>query len=574
MEFIQKKTADPSIEHFLDKAAESEISLVWDRHEGQLPECGFCETGLSCRDCLQGPCISHPFRDSNKAGICGKERDILAVQSLLRLVLKGTMTYLDRISDLAEGIESKEIKPKNKTKTDQMLREVQSLFQRDGTGLRKEFPRPLVRRWEEMGIFPEGITRDLFKASQKLEGGITDVEETLLWSFKASLLGCSAHWLYGRLKRSAFGEPAPTKLELNLGVLKKESPNLLMCGYFSPVLKRKIAEAAERHGVHVSVVCSDPLLPPFHFPVATNYGSQEIPCMTGAVDLIVVGDQWVNPSLMRVAKEFEVSILSTEGLVREKDPGRFARQIVEQTKKSFDFRRHIPRDIPEGTEVAMMGFSGDSVHAKKILGAMQKGQIRGVVVFCGSNNVKFTQDQEMTLLAQEFLKNDILCIAKGEASVALAKYGFLNPLSRGKYCGKDLSAVLSSLGEETPSVLDVGGGEDGAVIDLFLEMIKIGKKDLKASPIVACYPEANRSSEVTEAMWTVAMGVPTYFWPALPVTGSPKAMEGLSKFCEEKFGAKLHITTEKKMEARAKANLILETIMGKEGYGFSGKPWK
>ncbi len=574
MEFIQKKTADASIEHFLSKAAESETSLVWDRYEGQLPECGFCETGLSCRDCLQGPCISHPFRDSNQTGICGKERDSLAIQSLLRLVLKGTMTYLDRISDLAKAIESKQIKPKNKSKTDQLLKEVQSLFQGGGTGLKKELPRPLVQRWEELGIAPEGIARDLFKASQKLEGGMTDVEEILLWSFKSSLFGCMAHWLYGRLKKSTFGEPVPTRIEMNLGVLKKESPNLLMVGYFSPVLKRKIAEAAEKHGVHVSVVCSDPLLPPFRFPVATNYGSQEIPCMTGAVDLIVVGDQWVNPSLMRLAKEFEVSIVSTEGLKREKDPGRFARQIVEQTKKSFDFRRHIPRDIPEGTEVSIMGFSGQSIHSKKILAAVQKGQIRGVVIFCGSNNVKYTQDQEITVLAQEFLKNDIFCFAKGEASVALAKYGFLNPSLRGKHCGKDLSAVLSSLGEETPSVLDVGGGEDGAVVDLFLEIIKIGKKDSKALPIFACYPEANRSSEVTEAMWTVAMGIPTYFWPALPITGSSRVMEGLSKFCEEKFGAKLHITTEKKMEARAKAKLIVEAVMSKQGYGFSGKPWK
>jgi carbon-monoxide dehydrogenase catalytic subunit len=574
MEFIQKKTADTSIEHFLPKAAESEISLAWDRYEGQLPECGFCETGLSCRDCLQGPCISHPFRDTNKTGICGKDRDILAIQSLLRLVLKGTMTYLDRISDLAREIESKEITPKNKTKTDQYLKEVQSLFRAGGAGLKKELPRPLIHRWDETGISPEGIARDLFKASQKLEGGITDAEETLLWSFKASLLGCMAHWLYGRLKRSAFGEPAPTKVEMNLGVLKKESPNLLICGYFSPVLKRRIAEAAAKHQVHVSVVCSDPLLPPFHFPVATNYGSQEIPCMTGAVDLIVAGDQWVNPALTRIAKQFEVSILSTEGLKGEKDPGRFARQIVEQTKKSFEFRRHIPRDIPEGTEVAMMGFSGEPIYAKKILGAVQKGQIRGLVVFSGSNNVKYTQDQEITILAQEFLKKDILCIAKGEASVTLGKYGFLNPSSKGKYCGKGLSDVLSSLGEETPSVLDLGGGEDGAVIGLFLEMMRIGKKDLKAFPMVACYPEANRSSEVTEAMWTVAMGVPTYFWPALPVTGSIKAMEGLSSLSEEKLGAKLHIMTEKKIEARAKANLILEAMTGKEGYGFSGKPWK
>ena len=63
MEFIQKKTADHAVEHFLPKAADKGTKLAWDRFEGQLPECGFCESGLSCRDCLQGPCISHPFRD-------------------------------------------------------------------------------------------------------------------------------------------------------------------------------------------------------------------------------------------------------------------------------------------------------------------------------------------------------------------------------------------------------------------------------------------------------------------------------------------------------------------------------
>src|SRR4030067_1232880 len=180
MEFIQKKTADNAAEHFLPKAADKGTKLAWDRFEGQLPECGFCETGLSCRDCLQGPCISHPFRDTNKTGICGKDRDILAIQSLLRLVLKGTMTYLDRISDLAREIESKQIKPKNKTKTDQLLKEVQSLFRAGGAGLKKELPRPLIHRWEETGISPEGIARDLFKAFQKWEGRINDDEATRL----------------------------------------------------------------------------------------------------------------------------------------------------------------------------------------------------------------------------------------------------------------------------------------------------------------------------------------------------------------------------------------------------------
>jgi hydroxylamine reductase (hybrid-cluster protein) len=143
---IQKKTLT-AVENFV-KAAESGISLVWDRYEGQLPECGFCENGLSCRDCLQGPCISHPFRDSNKLGVCGKDKDILASQTLLRLVIKGTVASLDQLSDFTKGVESNKIKLKNKAKTDQLLKESRNLLQNGGVAIIKEFPKSMVQRWE------------------------------------------------------------------------------------------------------------------------------------------------------------------------------------------------------------------------------------------------------------------------------------------------------------------------------------------------------------------------------------------------------------------------------------------
>ncbi|MGZ3524541.1 MAG: hypothetical protein ACXU9L_07105 [Thermodesulfobacteriota bacterium] len=571
MEFIQKKTVDSTVERFLAKAAEREVSLAWDRYEGQLPECGFCETGLSCRDCLQGPCISHPFRDSNKLGVCGKDKDVLAIQTLLRLVLKGTMVYLNQLSDLVEGVQSGEVKPKNKGKTDQILKEVQSLLSDGGILIKKELPKAFIRSWEETGILPEGVARDLFKASQKLEGGVTDVEETLLWAFKSSLFGWMASRLQRDLKRSVFGEYPPAKIEVNLGVLRKESPNLLLYGYFSPILKRKIAEEAKKKNIHVAGVCTDPFIPPFSFPQVTSYGSQEIPLMTGAVDLIIAGDQFVNPSLADIAKEWEVPIVSAEILKKEQDIDRFARQIVESAKKSFDFRQNIPRDIPETKEYAVMGFSHENVDAKKVVTALSKWKIKGIVILSGSNNVKYTQDQELLTMAQEFLKNDILCISNGGASVTLAKYGLLNPAWREKNCSKPLADLLSSLGKEIPSILDFG---EGGMLDFLLNVAKSGKKELKDCPIVACFPEANRTSEVTEAMWTVAMGIPTYFWPSLPVTGSVKAMEALTKFCFEKFGSKLNVITEKKIDARTKANMVLKSLRGEEGFDMSGKPWK
>jgi carbon-monoxide dehydrogenase catalytic subunit len=574
MEFIQKKTADRAVEHFLLQAADEGISLVWDRFEGQLPECGFCEAGLSCRDCLQGPCISHPFRDSNKAGVCGKDKDILAAQSLLRLVVKGTMAILDQVNDFVQGVETGGITPKNKVQANQIIKEIQKLYKNGNTKVMKAFPAAVTDSWKSTGIYPEGLAKDLFKAAQKVEGGIASVEDTLLWAFKSSLLGCVAQKLQGSLKKSVFGDITPTALEVNLGVLQKGTPNILLYGHFSPVLKHKIAAAAAKKKIRVMGVCTDPLLPPYTFSPVTNYGSQEIPLMTGAVNLIVTGDQFVNPSLAGIAKDWGVAVVATEVLKKERSLESFAAQIVEKAEKAFELRRGGSTDIPENKESAVMGFVVENVGAKKIVEALKKGKIKGIVIFSGSGNVKFSQDHEIVTIAGELLKKDVFCVSEGDASVSLAKYGFLNPQQKEKNCGKGVTDLLAALGKNRPSVLDLGSSENGGVTDFLLGIAGAEKKALKDYPIRACFSEANRSTEVAEALWTVAMGVPAYFWPCLPVTGSAKATEALAQFCQEKFGAKLHVITDKKMEPRAKAALIIKDLEGGQGPRLSGLSWK
>jgi len=363
-------------------------------------------------------------------------------------------------------------------------------------------------------------------------------------------------------------------MELNLGILKKEMPNLLLYGPLSPILKWKIAEAAEKRKVQVAGVCTDPCLPPYYFSPATNYVSQEIPLMTGAVDLIVAGDQFVNPSLSRLATHYETPIISAGVLKGERDLGKLAKDAVEQARKSFDFRRKVPRDIPEVKESAIMGFSPEDMDVKKIAEGLNKGRIKGIAILTGSNNVKLTQDREPATIAQEFLKNDILCISEGEASISLAKYGFLNPAKGDIELGKGLSSLLSSLGKDLPPILDLGRSENGGITGFLLNLAKAGKKEPKDFPVLACFAEASRSTEVAEALWMVAMGISTYFWPSLPVAGSPKTMEALSVLCKEKFGSKLHVLTDKKMEPRIKADLMIKDLTGERGPRLSGHPWK
>ena len=558
MDFIQRKTADSAVDHFLSEAAEKEIPLAWDRYEGSLPQCGFCETGLNCRDCLQGPCVSHPFRDENKVGICGKDKDILGAHSFVRLVVQGAMGYLDQLADFGNGVETKEAIPKRKQEAVKILKEFQGFLRNGSSEVMKRFPRTLIDRWKETGVYPGGMARNLFKASQKLDGGVGSIEDILLWAFKAALVGCAAQMLEGRLKTSVFGEISPTSMEVNLGVLRKDGPNLLLYGHFSPLLKLKIAELAKRKKIGLMSVCSDPLIPPYTFAPVTNYGSQEIPLMTGAVDLIVAGDQCVNPSLIELAKIWKVEVVSTEILDRG-TLADFAQQIIEQALEAFKARGSVPKDTPNVKETAVMGFSEKSLNVKKVMEAIQGDKIKGVAIIAGCNNVKFTQDQETVSITRDLLKRDVLCLSEGCASIGLAKYGLLNPKQRENNCGKGLSTLLSSLGKNVPAVIDLGSCENSGVTDFLLTLANVGKKHLNEFPIVACFPEANRTKAVARAAWTVAMGIPVFFWPFLPVTGSPKTVEYLGKFCEEKFGAKLHVIPQK-MGALEKSALLIKSL--------------
>jgi carbon-monoxide dehydrogenase catalytic subunit len=565
MEFIQRKTADRAVNHFLLKAADQEIKVAWDRFEGQLPECGFCESGLSCRDCLQGPCISHPFRDQSKLGVCGKDKDILAAQSLLRLVLKGTMSYLDQLNDFADGVQAGAVKPADKKQAEQILKSMVALMHTGNSEAIDELPASVIEGWKTAGITPRGIASDIFKASQRLEGGIGDMEETLLWAFKTALMGCMADSLQNSLKTAVFGDTSASELEVNLGILKKDAPTIVFYGPISPLLKQKVAKAAQEKNVSVMGVCTDPLLPPYRFYPVTTYVSQEIPLMTGAVDLIVAGSQFVNPALAEVSTDWKVTVVPTDGLVQNPDPDAFARKIVEQAQHAFEMRQSITRDIPMVKESAVMGYSAADVDIKKIVAALDSGKIKGIAILAGSNNVKYTQDEVLVTIAKQFLANDILCISDGEASVSLAKYRLLDPARRDKDCGAGINELLDSLGDKLPSVID------WRLTDFLLALAAAGDKALSDYPICAYFPEANRTAEVTKAMWTVAMGVSTYFWPCLPVTGSARTQQALDDFCRDKFGASLHVVTEK-IDARTKAGLFLKSIDAPAS--MSGTSWE
>ena len=88
----------------LKKAKEERVSLCWDRLKFQLPQCGFGELGICCRNCAMGPCRIDPFGEGPQLGVCGADADNIGARNFLRMVAVGTSAHSDHGRGVAEAL--------------------------------------------------------------------------------------------------------------------------------------------------------------------------------------------------------------------------------------------------------------------------------------------------------------------------------------------------------------------------------------------------------------------------------------------------------------------------------------
>ena len=90
----------------LKKAAEDGVETAWDRYQKQLPQCGYCELGVSCRICVMGPCRIDPFGEGPQRGVCGADAEIIVARNLARMIAAGAASHSDHGRDLVEVLYS------------------------------------------------------------------------------------------------------------------------------------------------------------------------------------------------------------------------------------------------------------------------------------------------------------------------------------------------------------------------------------------------------------------------------------------------------------------------------------
>jgi carbon-monoxide dehydrogenase catalytic subunit len=590
------------------KAAQSAgVNTAWDRYEAQLPQCGFGETGLCCRHCLQGPCRIDPFGLTGpKAGICGANADTIVARGLARNIAGGTSSHSAHAKHLVHTMlkwsrgEAPDYGIKDHDKFHAVLDRVG--ITRDGKSdaeLAGELARLALAEFSEreeppvwlkttvtparmaklrsFGLVPAGLDSGVAEVMHRTTNGVdADPVNILLGAIKCAVGDYTGMYLATDLSDILFGTPAPVMGRANLGCLKADAVNVAVHGH-NPVLSEVIvAEAAKMRdeavaagapeGINLVGICCTGLevMMRHGIPTATNSLSQELAIVTGALDAAVVDYQCVMPSLPEVAKQYHTAIITTMPIAKiagathvefdESHAGERAQEILRLAIEAYKHRDPARVNIPPVSNDAMAGMSAEAIvrvlalvdpadPLKPLVDNIVNGNILGVCLFAGCNDVKVTQDKTFVTLVKELVAQNVLILCTGCASGTFARHGLLTPAATEKYAGPGLKAVLTALGNAAglnaplPMALHTGSCVDNTRAAAIATAIanKLGV-DVSQLPVVATAPEAAMEKAVSIGTWAVAMGLPTHVGVVPPVTGSPLVVKVLTQTAKDLLG--------------------------------------
>lgn len=628
-----ERSISPDSVLLLKTAQAAGVTTVWDRYEAQLPQCGFGETGLCCRHCLQGPCRIDPFgANGPKYGICGASADVIVARGLARNIAAGTASHSAHAKHLAHTLlkysrgEAPDYAIRDKDKFYAVLDRVG--IARDGKSdqelagelahlalaefSEREAPPVWLKttvtpgrlaRFEQLGLIPPGLDSGVADVMHRTTNGVdADAINILLGAIRCAIGDYTGMYLATDLSDILFGTPAPVMASANLGVLKENAVNVAVHGH-NPVLSEVIVAQAEgmkaeaqaagaSEGFNLVGICctGHEVMMRHGIPTATNSLSQELAIVTGALDAAVVDYQCIMPSLPEVAGKYHTAIITTMPIARitgathiefeEEHAGEKAREILHLAIEAFKKRDPAKVNIPPVTNPAVAGISAEAVlkvlaavdsgdPLKPLIDNIVNGNILGVCLFAGCNDVKITQDRNFVELVKGLAAENVLILCTGCAAGSFARHGLLTPQATEKYAGQGLKAVLTALGQAAglngplPMALHTGSCVDNTRAAAIAVAVanKLGV-DVSQLPVVATAPEAAMEKAVSIGTWAVAMGLPTHVGVVPPVTGSPLVVKTLTETARELLGGYFIVEPEPKAAVEKMVAVLKERRAG------------
>lgn len=417
----QRISIHPSVLEMYEKIHADGISNVFDRYPPQEKiRCNFCLQGNSCQLCSHGPC-----RISDKAGailgVCGIDRDAMAMRAMLLLNVMGSATYTHHayqafrtLKSTAEGKTPFEIKDVDKLKfmcsklgiptdtsvsemayklADALIAELHHDYDEPSKMIQAFAPKHRKKVWQELAIFPAGV---LYEISDATASCLTNVDgDYVSLAKKALRLGIATIYTsqigLEMVQDILYGTPMPHEVEVDLGIMDPDYVNIVFNGHqpwtgfatmklASEEKWKNAAKAAGAKGIKVigSIETGQELLQRAEMSevfggLTGNWLHIEPLLATGTVDVFAMDENCCPPNLAPYAEKYQVTLVSVNDIVRIPDlkfafdykppeAAFIAQKLIELGIDNFKHRRQkVQPTVPKYKQKAIAGFSTEAV---------------------------------------------------------------------------------------------------------------------------------------------------------------------------------------------------------------------
>ncbi len=614
-----KRTIDPAALEMIDRAQEQGIITAFDRAVAQQPQCQFGYKGTCCRFCMMGPCRVTADVGPKSKGICGADAWTIAARSTGTMLLTGCAAHCEHgrhmahtVLEMAEG-KAADYKITDVKKLHKVAKRVGIEIEgKSDLEIAKETAKMALndfriltdmgecvwctstitegrkQKLEDCDITPNGIQSAMADLlAQAHVGQDNDPVNITFSALRAAMADYTGMHIATDFSDVLFGTPEPVVSEANLGVIDPAKVNIILHGH-NPLLSEMIvaagreleneAKEAGAAGIQFSGICctGNEVLMRQGVPIATSFSSQELAITTGAVDAMVVDVQCIMPGLTTAANCFHTKIITTQAIV--KLPGTMhvpfnvdtamedAKEIVRMAIDSYKERDASRVYVPALKNKVVAGFSLEAIYeifsavnpdkpVKALTDAILSGQVQGVALMAGCNNLKGVQDENHIGIVKELLKNNVFVIATGCAAQAYAKLGLMDPANRDSLCGDGLKAFLAQFDgkakENLPAVFHMGSCVDNTrCSDLLMDMADELGVDTPKVPWIASAPEAMSGKAVSIGCWCVTLGMPVHVGTLPPVEGSDLFYSICTQIASDVYGGYFIFEVDHKIAAQ------------------------
>jgi carbon-monoxide dehydrogenase catalytic subunit len=568
------------------------VETCFDRAE-KLKPCPTGATGACCKHCHMGPCrFVHSSEERVEKGVCGATLATVASRNFLRMAAAGAAAHVDQARDMAftllgiadGGIKDFGISDVNKLQEiaeilgikfegraiNDVARDVADSLIND-FGRQKGFlsyikraPRKTRERWEEWGISPRGVDREIAEALFRTNVGVDhDPESLLLSALRVSLAdGWGSSMISTDIADILFGAPQPVKTDSGFGIFKEDEVNLLMIGH-QPIIAKALSDAASEldmieyakskgaNGINLGSIYGSRL----GISSAGGFTNQELCIMTGLIDAITVDSECTMPTLVEVANSFHTKIITTSkkahlpgalhiqfDVHRAKET---AREIVTLAIDNYQNRAGTGEKVTEKNSMIegfSRGYIGVPEGTVRLLSdAIRKGKIRGVAGLVGYDNPRVQATGIHQYIARELIGDDVLVFSSGCVSAACAASGYLNPDTALEKAGIGLREACKEIG--MPPILHLGSYIDSArLLTMISAMVGEGhlSDEIGGMPLVIVAPEWFTEKEITLGCYFAASGVPVILGGTSPVEASEEVMQIMTERWFEMFKGSIY----------------------------------